>query len=145
MQPRALATLLERIKQVAHLDESAYPLLSQRDLHQIDEDMAKRLNDLPATCRGADRAPPLYNCSCCKSAIAQIPTPVGSVDNGMPTEELIALVLMAKGRLLRFNSKLKSTPASISPSTDPSLPIAFVEQHDSCFSCVIAWSKCNNP
>lgn len=65
-------------------------------LHQIGEDVAERLDVVPTTCRVLVTRRPRYGCRSCDGAIVQAPAPARIVEGGIPTEALIAQVLVAK-------------------------------------------------
>lgn len=65
-------------------------------LHQIGEDVAERLDVVPTTFRVLVTRRPRYGCRSCEGAIVQAPAPARIVEGGIPTEALIAQVLVAK-------------------------------------------------
>ena len=58
--------------------------------------MAERLDVVPATFRVLVTRRPRYGCRSCESAVVQAPAPARIVEGGIPTEALIAQVLVAK-------------------------------------------------
>ncbi len=58
--------------------------------------MAERLDVVPTTFRVLVTRRPRYGCRSCESAIVQAPAPARIVEGGIPTEALIAQVLVAK-------------------------------------------------
>ena len=62
----------------------------------IGEDVAERLDVLPATFRVLVTCRPHYGCRACEGAIMQAPAPRRIVDGGIPTEALVAHVVMGK-------------------------------------------------
>jgi len=91
----ALPAHLERIEQVVDVEEKACPCCGGA-LHQIGEDVAERLDVVPTTFRVLVTRRPRYGCRSCESAIVQAPAPARIVEGGIPTEALIAQVLVAK-------------------------------------------------
>lgn len=95
----SLPAHLERIEQVVDVEEvdgiRACPCCGGA-LHQIGEDVAERLDVVPITFRVLVTRRPRYGCRSCESAIVQAPTPARIVEGGIPTEALIAQVLVAK-------------------------------------------------
>jgi transposase len=65
-------------------------------LHQIGEDVSERLDVVPTTFRVLVTRRPRYGCRSCESAVVQAPAPGRIVEGGIPTEALIAQVLVAK-------------------------------------------------
>ena len=91
----SLPAHLERIEQVVDVDDKACPCCGGA-LHQIGEDVAERLDVVPTTFRVLVTRRPRYGCRSCESAIVQAPAPARIVEGGIPTEALIAQVLVAK-------------------------------------------------
>lgn len=95
----SLPAHLERIEQVIDVEEvdgvRACPCCGGA-LHQIGEDMSERLDVVPTTFRVLVTRRPRYGCRACESAVVQAPAPARIVEGGIPTEALIAQVLVAK-------------------------------------------------
>ena len=95
----ALPGHLERIEQVVDVEEvdgiRACPCCGGA-LHQIGEDVAERLDVVPTTFRVLVTRRPRYGCRSCEGAVVQAPAPARIVEGGIPTEALIAQVLVAK-------------------------------------------------
>lgn len=91
----ALPAHLERIEQVVDVEEKACPCCGGA-LHQIGEDVSERLDVVPTTLRVLVTRRPRYGCRSCESAVVQAPAPAGIVEGGIPTEALIAQVLVSK-------------------------------------------------
>lgn len=91
----SLPAHLERIEQVVDIEDKACPCCGDA-LHQIGEDVAERLDVVPTTFRVLVTRRPRYGCRSCESAIVQAPAPARIVEGGIPTEALIAQVLVAK-------------------------------------------------
>jgi len=99
-QPRktnrgSLPAHLERVEQVVDIEDKACPCCGGA-LHQIGEDVAERLDVVPTTFRVLVTRRPRYGCRSCESAVVQAPAPARIVEGGIPTEALIAQVLVAK-------------------------------------------------
>lgn len=99
-QPRktnrgSLLAHLERIEQTVDVEDKACPCCGGA-LHQIGEDVAERLDVVPTTFRVLVTRRPRYGCRSCESAVVQAPAPARIVEGGIPTEALIAQVLVAK-------------------------------------------------
>ncbi|TCD04340.1 IS66 family transposase [Erythrobacteraceae bacterium CFH 75059] len=91
----ALPAHLERIEQVVGVEDTACPCCGG-NLHQIGEDVSERLDVVPTTFRVLVTRRPRYGCRACEGAVVQAPAPVRIVEGGIPTEALIAQVLVAK-------------------------------------------------
>jgi transposase len=91
----ALPAHLERIEQVVDIEDTACPCCGGA-LHQIGEDVAERLDVVPTTFRVLVTRRPRYGCRSCESAVLQAPAPARIIEGGIPTEALIAQVLVAK-------------------------------------------------
>jgi transposase len=68
----------------------------QGALHRIGEDVAERLDVIPAQFRVVVTRRPKYGCRACESAVVQAPAPARLIEGGLPTEALVAQVLVAK-------------------------------------------------
>lgn len=91
----SLPAHLERIEQVIDIDDKACPCCGGT-LHQIGEDVAERLDVVPITFRVLFTSRPRYGGRSCESAVVQAPAPARIIEGGIPTEALIAQVLVAK-------------------------------------------------
>lgn len=99
-QPRktnrgSLPAHLERVEQLVDVENKACPCCGGA-LHQIGEDVAERLDVVPTTFRVLVTRRPRYGCRSCESAVVQAPAPARIVEGGIPTEALIAQVLVSK-------------------------------------------------
>ena len=86
---------LERIEQVVDIESKDCPCCGGA-LHQIGEDVSERLDVVPATFRVLVTRRPRYGCRSCESGVVQAPAPARIVEGGIPTEALIAQVLVSK-------------------------------------------------
>lgn len=91
----SLPAHFERIEQVVDVEDKACPCCGG-GLHQIGEDVAERLDVVPTTFRVLVTRRPRYGCRSCEGAVVQAPAPARIVEGGIPTEALIAQVLVAK-------------------------------------------------
>lgn len=91
----SLPAHLERIEQIVDIEDKACPCCGG-GLHQIGEEVAERLDVVPTTFRVLVTRRPRYGCRSCESAVVQAPAPARIVEGGIPTEALIAQVLVAK-------------------------------------------------
>lgn len=90
-----LPTHLERIEQLVDIEDHACACCGSA-LHVIGEDVAERLDVVPATFRVLVTRRPRYGCRSCQAAPVQAPAVPRIVEGGMPTEALIAHVLVSK-------------------------------------------------
>jgi transposase len=86
---------IERIEQVVDVADKTCACCGGA-LHVIGEDVAERLDIVPATFRVLVTRRPRYGCRGCESAVVQAPAPPRIIESGIPTEALVAHVLVAK-------------------------------------------------
>jgi transposase len=91
----ALPAHLERIEQIVDVESQVCPCCGGA-LHRIGEDISERLDVVPTTFRVLVTRRPRYGCRSCESAVVQAPAPPRIVEGGIPTEALIAQVLVSK-------------------------------------------------
>lgn len=91
----SLPAHLERIERLVDVEDKACPCCGGA-LHRIGEDVSERLDVVPTTFRVLVTRRPRYGCRSCESAVIQAPAPARIVEGGIPTEALIAKVLVAK-------------------------------------------------
>jgi len=91
----SLPVHLERIEQVVDVEDKACPCCGGA-LHAIGEDVSERLDVVPTTFRVLVTRRPRYGCRSCEGAVVQAPAPARIVEGGIPTEALIAQVLVSK-------------------------------------------------
>lgn len=65
-------------------------------MHRIGEDVAERLDMIPAQFKVIVTRRPKYGCRACESAVVQAPAPARVIEGGLPTEAMIAHVLVGK-------------------------------------------------
>jgi transposase len=65
-------------------------------MHVMGEDRSERLDVVPAQFKVIVTRRPKYACRACEEAVVQAPAPARLVEGGIPTENLIAHVLVAK-------------------------------------------------
>jgi transposase len=65
-------------------------------MHVIGEDAAERLDVIPAQYRVIVTHRPKYACRACEEAVVQAPAPERLIKGGLPTEAMVASVLVAK-------------------------------------------------
>jgi transposase len=65
-------------------------------MHQIGEDVAERLDIVPAQFRVLVTRRPKYACRRCAGTLVQAPAPARLIEGGLPTEALVAHAIVAK-------------------------------------------------
>ena len=65
-------------------------------LHEIGEDVSERLEYQPARFRVIRTRRPKYGCRCCENAPVQAPAEPRLIEGGLPTESLVAHVIVSK-------------------------------------------------
>ena len=91
----ALPAHLPRIETIVDLDDTTCPCC-QGQLHRIGEDVSERLDVIPAQFRVLVTRRPKYACRTCEEGVVQAPAPARLIEGGLPTEALVAHVLVAK-------------------------------------------------
>jgi transposase len=91
----ALPAHLERIETVIDIADRACPCC-RREMHRVGEDRAERLDVVPAQLRVRVTIRPRYACRRCEEGVHQAPAPARIVAGGLPTEALLAHVLVSK-------------------------------------------------
>lgn len=86
---------LERIEQVLDLTDRRCPCCRE-EMRRIGEDRGERLDVVPAQLRVLVTVRPRYACRRCEDGVHQQPAPARVVTGGLPTEALLAQVLVAK-------------------------------------------------
>ena len=88
------------------------------EMSKIGEDVSERLDVIPAQLRVLVTRRPKYACRRCSGAVAQAHAPEHVVPGGLPTEALIAQIIVAKFGdqpiTCRFTGNPRSTPARAS-------------------------------
>jgi transposase len=64
--------------------------------HRIGEDVSERLDAIPAQLKVIVTRRPKYACAACAGEVVQAPAPERLIESGIPTEALVAHVLVAK-------------------------------------------------
>lgn len=91
----ALPMHLERIEAVIDIADRACPCC-RGEMHKVGEDRAERLDVVPAQLRVRVTVRPRYSCRGCAESVHQAPAPARIVAGGLPTEALLAHVLVSK-------------------------------------------------
>ena len=86
---------LPRIEKVVEVESTICPCCSGM-LHRIGEDVAERLDIVPAQFRVLVVRRPKYGCRVCQDVMVQAPAPARLIEGGLPTEATVAQVLVSK-------------------------------------------------
>jgi len=91
----ALPPHLPRIHVTIGPDDTHCPCC-QAPMHVIGEETSQRLDVIPAQYRVIVTHRPKYGCRACEQAVVQAPAPERLIKGGLPTEAMVAAVLVAK-------------------------------------------------
>lgn len=91
----ALPPHLPRIETVIDVADRHCPCCA-REMHKIGEDIAERLDVVPAQFRVLVVRRPKYACRSCAGTMVQAPAPARLIEGGLPTEAVVAHVIVAK-------------------------------------------------
>ena len=91
----ALPAHLPRVEMIVDLENQTCPCCSGL-LHRIGEDVAERLDVVPAQFRVLVVRRPKYACRACQDVVAQAAAPARLIEGGLPTEATVAHVLVSK-------------------------------------------------
>src|SRR4051794_19180152 len=86
---------LPRVEIVVEPEDSACPCCGGA-MHVIGEDRSQRLDVIPAQYQVIVTRRPKYACRACQEAVVQAPAPARLIEGGLPTERLVAHVVVAK-------------------------------------------------
>ncbi len=86
---------LPRIEVVVDIDDKTCPCCGEA-LHAIGEDRAERLDVIASQFRVLVTRRPKYACRSCTDGVVQAPAPARLIEGGLPTEAMIAHVLVSK-------------------------------------------------
>ena len=91
----ALPAHLPRVEHVVEIESLVCPCCSG-GLHRIGEDVSERLDIVPAQMRILVVRRPRYACRACEDVVVQAPAPPRLIEGGLPTDALVAQVLVSK-------------------------------------------------
>lgn len=91
----ALPAHLPRVESLVDIEDKTCPCCAGL-LHQIGEDVSERLDVVPAQVRVLVVRRPKYACRSCEEGVFQAPCPPRLIEGGMPTDAMVAHVLVAK-------------------------------------------------
>jgi transposase len=86
---------LPRIELVVEPEDMACPCCGGA-MHVIGEDRSERLDVIPAQYQVVVTRRPKYACRSCEGAVVQAPAPARLIEGGLPTEQLVADVVVRK-------------------------------------------------
>jgi transposase len=86
---------LPRVEIVIAPEDTACPCCGGA-MHVIGEDRSQRLDVIPAQYQVIVTRRPKYACRACQEAVVQAPAPARLIEGGLPTERLVAHVVVAK-------------------------------------------------
>jgi transposase len=91
----ALPAHLPRIETIIDIEDPTCPCCRNL-LHRIGEDVSERLDIVPAQLRVLVMRRPKYACRHCDDGVVQAPAPARVIEGGLPTDALVAQVLVSK-------------------------------------------------
>ena len=91
----SLPVHLPRIEEIVDVEDKTCPCCTGA-LHMIGEDVAERLDMVPAQFRVLVVRRPKYACRACQEVVVQAPAPARLIEGGLPTEAMVAHVVVAK-------------------------------------------------
>ena len=91
----ALSEHLPRVEVVIEPEDQTCPGCGGA-MHVIGEDRSQRLDVIPAQYRVIVTRRPKYACRACPEAVVQAPAPARLIEGGLPTERLVAQIVVAK-------------------------------------------------
>ena len=91
----SLPSHLPRVETLVDIADKTCPCC-KGVLHRIGEDVSERLDVIPAQFRVLVVRRPKYACRACESVVVQSPAPARLVEGGLPTEAMVAHVLVSK-------------------------------------------------
>ena len=91
----ALPEHLPRIEIVIEPEDTACPCCGGA-MHVIGDDRSQRLDVIPAQYQVIVTRRPKYACRTCQEGVVQAPAPARLIEGGLPTERLVAHVVVAK-------------------------------------------------
>lgn len=128
----ALPAHLPRIETVVDIESDICPCCSGK-LHRIGEDVAERLDIVPAQFRVFVVRRPKYACRSCEDVVVQAPAPARLIEGGIPTEATVAQVMVCSTPITcRSIGRPRSMPVRASCSTDPHWPTGWGVQPSCC-------------
>jgi len=91
----ALPSHLPEIETTIDIENKACPCCGG-ELHRIGEEVSKKLDFIPVQFRVLVVRRPKYACRACEDVVVQAPAPARLIEGGLPTEAMVAHVLVSK-------------------------------------------------
>ena len=91
----ALPSHLPEIETTVDIENKACPCCGG-ELHRIGEEVSKKLDVIPVQFRVLVVRRPKYACRACEDVVVQAPAPARLIEGGLPTEAMVAHVLVSK-------------------------------------------------
>ena len=91
----ALPAQLPRVEQLVDVASTSCPCCAAQ-MTRIGEDVAERLDIVPASLRVLVTRRPKYACRACPGTVVQADAPARLIEGGLPTEALIAQIVVSK-------------------------------------------------
>src|ERR1700688_2526667 len=91
----SLPAHLPRVEMMVDIEDRTCPCCGDT-LHRIGEDIAERLDIVPAQFRVVVLRRPKYGCRACENVVVQASAPARLIEGGLPTEATVAQVLVSK-------------------------------------------------
>jgi transposase len=91
----ALPSHLPRVETTVDIESKACPCCGG-ELHCIGEEVSKKLDVIPVQFRVLVVRRPKYACRACEDVVVQAPAPARLIEGGLPTEAMVAHVLVSK-------------------------------------------------
>jgi transposase len=91
----ALPSHLPEIETAIDIENKACPCCGG-ELHRIGEEVSKKLDVIPVQFRVLVVRRPKYACRACEDVVVQAPAPARLIEGGLPTEAMVAHVLVSK-------------------------------------------------
>ena len=91
----ALPSHLPQVETTVDVESKACPCCGG-ELHRIGEEVSKKLDVIPAQFRVLVVRRPKYACRACEDVVVQAPAPARLIEGGLPTEAMVAHVLVSK-------------------------------------------------
>lgn len=86
---------LERVERLIDIEDKTCPCC-RAEMHKIRDDVSEQLDVVPAHLRVLVIRRPVYGCRSCAEAVVQAPAPERPITGGLPTEALLAHLVVSK-------------------------------------------------
>lgn len=86
---------LERVERLIDIEDKTCPCC-RGELHKIRDELHEQLDIVPMRLRVLVTRRPVYGCRSCAEAVVQAPAPERPVEGGLPTEALMAQIVVSK-------------------------------------------------